>query len=94
MSFHPSVTQSATQPSVQYDSFSFQRTTINIDEHGKAKIIRGDAQETILVACDWQKEIGGGESRAGYLGYGFSKYAFKVPKNFNIFSFAIVLIHS
>ncbi|KZP06765.1 hypothetical protein FIBSPDRAFT_763888, partial [Athelia psychrophila] len=33
--------------------------------------------EVILIARDWQKEVGGGESRAGYLGSGLSKFAFK-----------------
>lgn len=65
-----------------YDNFSFTRTTVTIGDDGTPRNVQGNALETILVARDWQKEIGGGESRAGYLGYGFSKFAFKVTKQF------------
>lgn len=73
----PSTSQSV-QPPIQYDDFSFTRSTITIDQNGKPHKVIENAQETILIARDWQKGIGGGESRAGYLGSGFSKYAFKV----------------
>lgn len=32
----------------------------------------------MLIACDWQKEIGGDGPKAGYIGFGLSKFAFKV----------------
>lgn len=75
--FRPSVSQSG-EPPVLYDSFSFTRTTITVNEDASPTRVCGDTEEVILIARDWQKEVGGGESRAGYLGSGLSKFAFKV----------------
>lgn len=68
---------SATRP-LQYDSYKFKRVTFKVYEDGDTVKVPCEDIETILVARDWQRYTRGLNARGGFIGKGWSKFAFRV----------------
>jgi hypothetical protein len=66
----------------QYDTYKFLRTTCTVTASGQAELAKSVEIELIMVASDWSlyrdKTMG---AHGGFLGKGFTKYAFKVSKS-------------
>jgi hypothetical protein len=81
--FRPTKINAVTQAH-QYDAYKIHRTTCTVTAEGALELTKSSEVESIMVASDWalyrDKVMG---PVGGYLGKGFTKYAFKVCKAHN-----------
>ncbi|EED78306.1 predicted protein [Postia placenta Mad-698-R] len=66
-----------TSDSLRFNRYQFTRIEASVSADGEVRLISDPRTETILIAKDWQQYITGGLREGGYIGKGYSKFAFE-----------------